>query len=118
METEIVQRHNIMLTYEHVYSHQDDPAKLMKIDPHLSFKEAIEKAKNPSTQAQVNIACDEEATRGQEIFKGRQKDNGILPDEVGAVLTIEGTQIFRKMKEAIFFAAHAPEMIEYLKKYE
>ena len=41
-----------------------------------------------------------------------------MPDEVGAVLTIEGTQIFRKMKEAIFFAAHAPEMIEYLQKYE
>ena len=43
--------------------------KLMKIDPQLSFAGAIRKAKNPTVQAQVNIACDKEATRGQEIFK-------------------------------------------------
>ena len=118
LEIELAQSHNILITYEHVYSHQDDPVKLMKIDPQLSYKEAIEKAKKPSVQAQVNMVCDKEATRGQEIFRDRQKENGILPDEVGAVLTIEGKQIFRKMKEAIYFAAHAPEMVEYLAKYE
>ena len=63
-----------MVTYDHVYSHQDDPAKLMKIDPLLTFVEAIRKAKNPSVQALVNIACDKEATRGQEILEvGREK---------------------------------------------
>ena len=90
----------------------------MKIDPQLSFAGAIRKAKNPTVQAQVNIACDKEATRGQVIFRGRQRENGILPEEVGAVLTIEGKQIFRKMKEAIYFAAHAPDMKVHLEKYE
>ena len=66
----------------------------MKIDPQLSLLGAIWKAKNPSVQALVNIACDKEATRGQEVFKGRQRENGILPEEVGAVLTIEGKHIF------------------------
>ena len=64
------------------------------------------------------MSCDEEATRGQETFNSRQNENEILPDEVGAILTIEGTQIFRKMKEAIYFAAHAPEMKESFEKYE
>ena len=52
------------------------------------------------------------------MFKGRQRENGILPEEVGAVLTIEGKHIFRKMKEAIYFAAHAPDMKVHLEKYE
>ena len=110
--------HNILVTYDHVYSHQDDPVKLMKIDPLLTYAEAIQQAKNTSAQALVNIACDKEATQGQEIFRGKQRENGILPVEVGAVLTIGGKYIFRKMKEAIFFAAHVPDMQEYLEKYE
>ena len=41
-----------------------------------------------------------------------------MPEEVGAVLIIEGKQIFRKMKGAIYFAGHDPDMQVYLEKYE
>ena len=32
-ENDLKHNHNILLNYQHVYSHQDDPHKLMKIHP-------------------------------------------------------------------------------------
>ena len=65
-------------------------------------------------QTHVNIAYDKEATRGQTFFKSKHRENAILPEEVGALLMIEGKQILRKMKEAIYFAAHALDMKTHL----
>lgn len=84
-----------MDTYQHMYSHQDDPAKLMKINPALTWTEAKLKVQNPSVHAKLNIACDREAELGRKIFGGRQRSNMTLPDEVGVVLKIGGRHIFR-----------------------
>ena len=117
-EQELLWNHNIMVTYQHVYSHQDDPVKLMKINPSLTWAEAKLKAQTPSVHAQLNIACDREAEAGRAIFGGFQRTNMITPDETGAVLEIGGRHIFRQMKDHINHAAHAPGMLVYLEKYE
>ena len=39
-EQELLWIHNILVTYKHVYSHQEAPAKLMQITPALSWAEA------------------------------------------------------------------------------
>ena len=56
-------------------------------------------AKHPSVHEKVNIACDREAERGHILFKGKQTVNPIIPNEVGAVLEVEGKHVFRNMKE-------------------
>ena len=84
-----------MVMYQHVYSHQDDPVKLIKINSSLTWAEAKQKAHNPSVHAQLNIACDREAEFGRTIFGGRQRPNMIIPHEIGAVLEIGGRHIFR-----------------------
>ena len=54
----------------------------------------------------------------RKFLRGRQRENGILPEDAGAVLTIGGKHIFRKTKEAIYYAAHVSDMKVYLEKYE
>ena len=75
-------------------------------------------AKHSSVHAKVNIACDREAERGHILFQGKQTVNPIIPNEVGAVLEVEGKHIFRNMKEKIFHVSHSPELIGYLEKIE
>ena len=53
------------MTYGHIYSHQDDQAKLLKIhDNRISMVEAVDIARNPSKVALLNSACDREAEEG------------------------------------------------------
>ena len=59
-------------------------------------------AKKPSVHAHVNIACDKEAERGYELFHGQHSVNPIIPNEVGAVLEIEGNKLFRNMQDFFF----------------
>ena len=44
----------------------------------------------------VNIVCDKEAETRQLYFKGKQKANLILPNEVGVVLDVGGAHIFQQ----------------------
>ena len=36
-ENDLKRNHNIIINYQHVYSHQDDPLKLMKIHPKINL---------------------------------------------------------------------------------
>ena len=36
-ENDLKRNHNIIINYQHVYSHQDDPLKLMKIYPKINL---------------------------------------------------------------------------------
>ena len=71
-EKYLKRNHNIILDYQHMYSHQDDPIKLMKIHPDLNLAQAKHMAKHPSVHAKVNIACDREAERGHTLFHGKK----------------------------------------------
>jgi len=75
-------------------------------------------SKHQSVHSKVNITCDKEAEAGHIIFHGKQSNNPILPNEVGAVLKVGGQDIFRRMKEKIHYAAHASEMLGYLENFE
>ena len=46
-EKNLLRNYEIMVMYHDVYSHQDDPINLMKIDPSLSLWQAKEKEKKP-----------------------------------------------------------------------
>ena len=117
-EQDLKRNHNIILDYQYVYSHQDDSIKLMKIHLDLNLAQAKHMAKHSSVYAKVNIACDKEAERGHTLFHGKQNNNPIIPNKVGAVLEVEGKHIFRNMKEKIFHISHAPELMVYLEKFE
>ena len=69
IEQDLKKNHNFLLTYQHVYSHQDDPQKMMKIHPDLTMKQATHMVKHPSVHAKVNIACDKEAETGHVQFR-------------------------------------------------
>ena len=101
LEIRLLKRHNIVLTYEHVYNHQDDPQKLMKIHKSLTMEEATKRAKTPSREALINIACDKAAEKGRTIFQGKPRTNPITPKEAQVVLDIGGTHIFRNMKKQV-----------------
>ena len=101
LEMRLLKKHNIVITYKHVYSHQDDPQKLIKINKDLHLAEATKRAKSPSPEALLNIACDKAAERGREILAGMPRINPITPKEAQVVLNIGGTHIYRNMKEAI-----------------
>ena len=119
LEMRLLKTHNIVLSYKHVYSHQDDPLKLMKIHRNMTLAEATIKAKSPNSEALINIACDKAAERGREILAGMPKTNPLTPKEVQVVLDIGGTHIYRNMKEKIEWAAHHEAMEEHLEsKYK
>ena len=50
-ENDLKHNHNILLNYQHVYSNQDNPHKLMKIQPEINIIQAIHMANNPSVHA-------------------------------------------------------------------
>ena len=79
LELRLLKNHNIVITYKHVYSNQDDPQKLMKINKNLTLAEAIKQAKSPNPEALLNIACDKAAERGREVLAGMPKTNPITP---------------------------------------
>ena len=37
-EQDLKRKNNVLLTYQHIYSHQDNPKKLMKVHPDLNIK--------------------------------------------------------------------------------
>ena len=78
-----------------MYSHQDDPKKLIKTYSELNILQAIHMAKHPSVHAKVNIACDKETELGNMLFHRNQYTNHSLPNEVRAVLEVGGNEIFQ-----------------------
>ena len=115
----LLKKHNIVITYKHVCSHQDDPQKLIKINKDLILAEVTKRAKSPNLEALLNIACDKAAERGREILAGIPRKNPITPKEAKVVLNIGGTHIYRNMKEAIEWAAHHEGLEEHLEtKYK
>ena len=106
LELRLLKNHNIAFTYKHVYSNQDDPHKLMKINKDLTLSEAIIQAGSPNPEALLNIACDKAAEIGREVLAGMPRTNPITPKEAQVVLDIGGIHIYRNMKEAVDNAAH------------
>ena len=101
-------KHNILVTYKNVYSHQYKPEKPMKLDPTRCLLEAACKACNPSTHTIINIAYNKEPGKGQQIFCELQTTNPIIPAEIGVVLEINWQQVFKRMKEETHYVAQAP----------
>ena len=88
LELRLLKKHNIVITYKHVYSHQDDPQKLMMMNKNLTLAEARKQAKSPNPEALLNIACDKAAERGGETLAGMPRTNPITPKEAQVVLDI------------------------------
>ena len=61
MDESLRKDHNTLVTYQHLYSHQKNSVKLMKVYQSLTLVEAIKRAKKTGVRAKVNIACDKEA---------------------------------------------------------
>ena len=100
-EQDLKRNHNTILDYLHMYSYQEDPIKLMKLHPEINLVQAIHMAKHPSVHVKISIVCDREIERGHTLFQGKQTVNPIIPNEVGAVLEVEGKHVFRNTKEKI-----------------
>ena len=50
-EQDLKRNHNIILDYQHVYSQQDDPIKLMKIHSDLNLAQAKHMTKHPNVHS-------------------------------------------------------------------
>ena len=120
LETRLEQTHGIKIQYHHVYSHQDDPLKVLKIHRGtITLQQAKEKAANPGKIALLNIACDKAANRGWTDCQVEQSNNPILPKELRVALDIKGTFVFRNMKKQIEWASSHGDMEAYMQeKYE
>ena len=80
LEMRLLKRHNIAITYKHVYSHQDNPPKIMKIHKNLTLVEATKRTKSPNLKALLNIAYDKAAEREATRYsKGCQEQTPSSP---------------------------------------
>ena len=89
------------ITYKHIYSHKDDPLKIMKIHKTMTIEKATIQAKSPSPEALLNIAHEKAAEKEHQTLKGVPRTKPILTKEVQITLDIGETCIFRDMKKSV-----------------
>lgn len=97
----------MLMTYQHVYSHQDDPQKVLKIHQNIiTMAEATALAKKSSPAPLLYVAWDRAARAGRERTQNMPVHNPGFTVKVEVVLDMGVVYSFRNMMEIIYWVAH------------